>query len=190
MSLEGVRRIALAGSAGTGKTTLGRALAARRGLPFLEEGMRRRLEAGLDWGKLFAQPGRYEVLLGELWEEQLALEEAALDSLAGGFVADRSAYDHAAFWLHYGHLHDRVATDRWMRRLIEAGRRYERVVLLPWGRRPIEDDGVRSTDPWLQLRFQGILEGLLWRFAPEGQVLEPDPEAPGALRPWAPGTQK
>ena len=42
------RRIALCGSAGTGKTTLGRALAEELDLPYIEEGMRRRLEGGLD----------------------------------------------------------------------------------------------------------------------------------------------
>ena len=40
-------RLGLSGSAGTGKSTLGRALAAALDVPYLPEGMRSRLEAGL-----------------------------------------------------------------------------------------------------------------------------------------------
>ena len=42
------RRIAISGSAGTGKTTLAKALADRLQVPYLEEGFRKRHEAGLD----------------------------------------------------------------------------------------------------------------------------------------------
>lgn len=164
------RRIALAGSAGTGKTTLGRVLAAELGYVFIEEGMRKRLEAGLDWMALHSRPGGYEDLLQELWHEQQTAESEALRH-APGFVADRSPYDHGAFWLHYGSLHDRNRTDEWMGRLIAAGRTLDRVILLPWGDLPLQHDGVRSTDRWLQFRFQSILEGLLERYAPPGQVL-------------------
>ena len=42
------RRIAISGSAGTGKTTLAKALAVRLQGPYLEDGFRKRLETGLD----------------------------------------------------------------------------------------------------------------------------------------------
>lgn len=174
------RRIALAGSAGTGKTTLGRLLADELGYVFIEEGMRKRLEAGLDWMALHARPGGYEDLLQELWHEQQTAESNALRH-APGFVADRSPYDHGAFWLHYGSLHDRKRTNEWMERLIAAGRSLDRVVLLPWGDLPLQHDGVRSTDRWLQFRFQSILEGLTERYGPAGQVVA----IPSALDPPA-----
>lgn len=158
--------LALSGSAGTGKTTLGRALAEALGLPFIEEGMRRRLEAGLQLHEF--GPGDYEDLIDELWAEQHAQE---LEHAGTGFVADRSAYDFAAFWLHYGFMADRARTDRTLERLLDEGRRYSRVIVLPWGAIPLVDDGVRSTDRWTQLRFQSIVEGLAVRFAPEGQLL-------------------
>ncbi len=158
-------RIALSGSAGTGKTTLGRALAAHLGLPFLEEGMRARLEAGLDLHTL-APPALAE-LIEELWAEQDAAERAA----DGGFVADRSSLDYAAFWLHYGLYHDEPSTERFVERMAAAARRYDGIALCPWGVLSLDADGVRSTNPWVQLRYQVVVEGLLERYAPAGRVL-------------------
>ena len=157
--------IALSGSAGTGKTTLGRRLADELGIVYIEEGMRRRLESGLKLHDL----DRVELLalIEEIWREQLEQELEA----GGAFVVDRSSYDFAAFWLHYG-MYGRDGEgaqllDEWC----DHGRRYDRVVLLPWGVLPAEADGIRSVNPWIQLRFQSILEGLLQRRAPEGQIL-------------------
>ncbi|MBL8861695.1 MAG: histidine phosphatase family protein [Planctomycetes bacterium] len=157
-------RIAISGSAGTGKTTLGRALAAELGVPFVEEGMRRRIEQGFRPHGYGAR--EWAALMRELWQEHRAAEDAAPD----GFVADRSSLDFAAFWLHYGLHEDLAATERFVAEMHEHARRYDRIVLLPWGAIPLEDDGVRSTNRWTQLRFHGILEGLLTRLVPERVV--------------------
>ncbi len=160
----GVLRIALSGSAGTGKTTLGRKLADELGVPFVEEGMRRRIEGG------FRPHGygsrEWAALIRELWDEQRAVEDAA----TGGFVADRSSLDFAAFWLHYGLHEDVDATELFVAEMREHAQRYDRIVLLPWGTLPLVDDGVRSTNRWTQLRYHGILEALLERMGPETVV--------------------
>ncbi len=159
-------RIALSGSAGTGKSTLGRRLADELGLLYIEEGMRKRLEAGLDLHQLSRR--EHLALMQVLWREQRDAEERA----AAGFVADRSSYDFAAFWLHYGlHLDgedDASPFTDWC----SHGESYDRVVLLPWGVLPLVADGIRSSSRWIQLRFQTIVEGTLARFAREGQVLQ------------------
>lgn len=163
---DGRLRVALSGSAGVGKTSLGQRLSAELGLPFIEEGMRKRIEAGFNPFEL--GPDGYERLVTELWEEQCALEDAATD----GFIADRSAFDFAAAWLQYAHLDDPSRTETWMRSRLRDGReRYDRVVLLPWGAIPLVNDGLRSTDPWVQFRFQAIIEDLLRREARAAQVL-------------------
>lgn len=162
-----VPRYALSGSAGTGKTTLGRALAARLGVPFLEEGMRRRIEAGFvphgftvhDWRALSI----------EMWEEHRAAEAAA----TSGFVSDRSSLDFAAFWLHYGMHEVDGPTDAVLQSLFEHAKSYDRVFLFPWGALPLVNDGVRSTNRWIQFRFQTVLEGLVERFAPANVVRVP-----------------
>lgn len=162
-------RLALSGSAGTGKTTLARRLADELDLVYVEEGMRRRLEAGLD---LFAlAPAELAALLEELWAEQRAAELAA----ASGFVADRSSLDFAAFWLHYGLYHDAPRTERFLDELRAHAERYQRIVLLPFGVLPLAHDGVRSTNPWVHLRVQSILEGIHARFAPAGRLLRLPP---------------
>lgn len=168
-------RIAISGSAGTGKTTLGRALAAELGVPFVEEGMRRRLEAGFRPHGYGAR--EWAILVRELWDEHRAGEDAAVN----GFVSDRSSLDFAAFWLHYGLHEDVEATERFVSDMRAHAERYDRIVLLPWGAIPLVDDGVRSTNRWTQLRFHSILEGLLSRMA-DDRVVRIDPQISLAAR--------
>lgn len=151
----GPLRIALSGSAGTGKTTLGRALSEELGLPFIEEGMRARLEAGLELGRL--SHAELEALHRELWAEQVAREAAC----PGGFVADRSSLDFAAFRLQYGFFEDGFDTGGFFAEAIRHAAHYSHVLLFPHGVLPLAADGVRAPNAWLQLRFQLCVEGLL-----------------------------
>lgn len=153
-------RVALSGSAGTGKSTLGHALAGRLGVPYLPEGMRRRLERGLDLHAL--DHATLLALVAELWEEQRAAEDAAVAE-AGGFVADRSSVDYAAFWLHYRFGEDPGATEAFFADTLARVPSYDRIVLLPWGVLPLVADGVRSSNRWIQRHFQATVEGLLFR---------------------------
>ncbi len=152
-------RIAFSGSAGTGKTTLAQALASKLGLPYIPEGMRARLEMGLELHTLTAEA--LQELLLELWAEQKALEDQAQRD-AGGFVADRSPVDFFAFWLLY-RCGPRARTDAFHREARERTARLHRIVLLPWGAIPLVADGVRTPDPWRQRHYQALLEGLLLR---------------------------
>ncbi len=165
-------RLALSGSAGVGKTTLGHALSERYGVPYIAEGMRRRLEGGLILHSL--SHVQLAGLIQELWAEQLAAEEAAI-AAHGGFIADRSSVDYAAFWLHYRFTDDLRATEVFFSETLSRISTYDRIVLLPWGVLPLVADGIRSSNPWLQRQFQAVVEGLLHReVEPDRLLVMPD----------------
>ena len=169
---QGAIRLALSGSAGTGKTTLGQSLAEHWGVPFIPEGMRARIEAGLQLHQL----SRVELkeLVLELWDERCRREDEALATV-GGFVADRSPIDYLVFWLHYGFTNDEEGTQLLMDQVRQRSRGYDRIVVLPWGVLPLCSDGVRSSNPWLQLHFQAAVEGLLNREIGSPTVVELPP---------------
>jgi nicotinamide riboside kinase len=167
-------RLGITGSAGVGKTTLGKRLAEILAVPFVEEGMRGRIEAGLDMHTL-DRDGRRALLL-ELFEQTLAAIRAAVNA-GDGFVSDCCSIDFAAFWLYYGFGFDEDATQRVFARAEKALNGYDLIVVLPWGAIPLLADGVRSANPWLQLHYQVLLEGLLARHAPIGQIVRMPLEA-------------
>lgn len=160
-------RLALTGSAGVGKTSLGRLLAKQLDIPFIPEGMRTRIEAGLDLHTLSRE--RHRALLEELFEEMLTAAGKAA-ATGGGFVADRCSIDCAAFWLYYGFGNDADATAGVFERAARALELYDLIVVLPWDGIPLAADGVRSANRWHQLHYQSLLEGLLARWAPEDRV--------------------
>ncbi|MCK6507522.1 alpha-ribazole phosphatase family protein [Myxococcota bacterium] len=115
-------------------------------------------------------------LSGKLWQEQVAREDRAVAD-HGGYVADRSPWDFAAFWLHYRFASDRRDTERFFAEVRARAADCERILLLPWGVLPLHDDGVRSTNPWLQRHFQACVEGLLARELPPERLLRLPAEA-------------
>ena len=175
-------RLALSGSAGVGKTTLGQALAARLGVPYIAEGMRARLEGGLSLHAL--THGQLQALVEELWAEQVEREEEAI-ARHGGLIADRSSVDYAAFWLHYRFTDDQDATEAFFAQTLGRAALYDRIVVLPWGVLPLVADGYRSSNPWLQRHYQAVLEGLLAReVEPSRRLMMPELRALPARIDW------
>ncbi|WP_343565157.1 AAA family ATPase [Kiloniella sp. b19] len=161
-------RWSLSGSAGTGKTTLARALADVFDVPYLEEGFRRRLEQGLNPHSL----SRHEHLdlLLELYDEALdEVRQACKDY--GGFVADRSPVDYLAFWFYYGFAHEQILSEELAGRVERDLGYFGKVIVLPWGAIELESDGYRSANKWIQLHYQGLLEGLVKRRIPADKLL-------------------
>ncbi len=149
-------RVGICGSASVGKTTLAHALARELGVPCIEEEMRAYLEQSQQRPEDLPA-SEFEDILLELWTAR-----AAKESVLEGFVADQCALDFAAYALYYGCLSPR-SEDALLSDAARLLARYDAVFLLPWGVLPYEQDGVRARDPYLQLRYQVLLEGLLTR---------------------------
>ncbi len=163
--MERKPRIAVSGSAGVGKTRLAECLARDYRVPLVEELMRPLIESGLDLHDLTL--AERQILLLEHYEIAVASMRAAIES-HGGFVADRSPADFAAFWLHYGFGED-AETAAFLERAARDCELVELSIMLPWGAIPLIDDGVRLTDRWRQLHFQTVVEGMARRFFGDGQ---------------------
>ena len=101
----------------------------------------------------------HKQLLLELYNEAILEMEVAIRE-HGGFVADRSPIDYLAFWLHYGFWSDQDASKTMHARTRSDQTSLDQVIVLPWGALPLAADGIRSTNPWLQLKYQSLLEGL------------------------------
>lgn len=161
-------RIAVSGASGTGKTTLARALAARLGVAYLEEGMRRRLEGGLDLHAL--GPAEHRALTEVLLDEMLEAMAAARRD-PGGHVCDRSPLDMCAFWLYYHFVYAQAATEAFIGRATQALADLDLVVVLPRDGLPLVADGVRSTNPWVQFHFDTLLDAMVRRAGDRVAVL-------------------
>ena len=154
-------RLAISGSAGTGKSSLAMGLANSLKLPYIEESFRRQRENGLVFQNL--SHTEQSLLIIDLYTE--AIEQAAKHP--NGFIQDRCPIDFLAFWLHYGFWSDETSSAALFDRAREDLSYYDRIVILPWGVFDIEDDGIRSTNCWLQLKFQSLLAGLIHRMTPK-----------------------
>ncbi|MCE9574307.1 MAG: uroporphyrinogen-III C-methyltransferase [Deltaproteobacteria bacterium] len=155
------RRIGIAGAAGVGKTTLATMLAAELELPLFEEEMRAHLVRTRR--SLAALPtDEAQAILLAMWRGRAARERAT-----PAFIADNACIDFAAYALYHGCVDGEGwdAPPELLRGPVEHLARYDAILVLPAGVLPYVRDGVRPPRPFLQLRYQHILDGLLRRHA-------------------------
>lgn len=150
-------RIGVCGSASVGKTTLAGALAREFDVPCLREEMRSYLEHSRKNLADLPAP-ELEAIVLRLWREREEKERTV-----PAFVADNCAIDFAAYALYYGCL-SAASEEVLLTTAASYLGRYDAIFLLPWGVLPYEQDGVRPSDRYLQLRYQLLLEGLLHRY--------------------------
>ncbi len=131
-------KIAIVGSHGVGKTSLANALSAKLGYPILPDIVR---EEAIKKGFPISEATPPET---QIW---LVARQLELERTSGkNWIADKNLWDYYI----YGRviLKEKKVVDV-IKYLVERNAKYDRVFYLPI-EFPLEDDGVRSTDPVFQ----------------------------------------
>jgi nicotinamide riboside kinase len=149
-------RVAFAGSAGIGKTTLMNSVNEYLGYPIVSEGVRSYMkEKKID--DIHALEGAQ--LMKFQWD--ILTRKKAMEPQHKQFLADRSSLDNMAYGLYYlsnDPEFQRGLMDYVTACTVHAASTYDVIFTLPYGQFPIEDDGVRKPMPAHQLMIQMIIE--------------------------------
>ena len=151
---EGNVKIGITGSHGTGKTTLTKHLAGRQGYKLLPEAPRQALQFGFPVNENTS-------LETEFWIFGKQLE---MEMIAGSnYVADKCFIDLLAYAMYI--FKDNGEFLKVLKDITKkAVKNYNLVIYLPSGEFPIEDDGVRSTDPKFQMDIDKQIIEILKEF--------------------------
>jgi nicotinamide riboside kinase len=150
-------KIALSGSAGTGKTTLVNGLSKFFTIDIIKEEVRKYLE-NHNITDIRAQTPRQTMDM-QWWvlREKIKRENALED-----FFADRSTADNLAYTLRWcAQDIDAAEIKEYARIAKEHAKTYDAIVICPWGKLPLEDDGVRSPNEYYQYEIHCLILGIL-----------------------------
>lgn len=161
-------KIAVSGAVCTGKTTLGKALAARLDLAFIAENLE----------YLFRPVGPDRRAQAESAKALAACLErkAGLETEAGDFVVDRSPLDLMNFW-QARRLPRNCAGYDFYDLCERAMGRYDFVVLTPWQGVPFTqksagaDGPARTMNPWIQFTGSVRIAGLAHHFVDPARIV-------------------
>lgn len=149
-------RIGIIGSAGTGKTTLAKALSGHLSVPFVADMVPAVLrERGRDsWRGV--DPGERRKVREEALRRKIA-GEAGHDS----FVSDKTCIDYLAYWLqNQSETEERHVNQAFLDQCKEAAARYDVLVFLPY-RQDVDYAVGRNQDPVHNLKVAAHKRGLL-----------------------------
>lgn len=155
-------RIALSGSAGTGRTLIAQRLSQQLHLPMIT-GIAKDLlkqsgyaySPNLSVEKFLATPERQQFLFKK---------RRALEKKHSGFVVDRSWVDQAAYAIIELHGCVEFDIDRYVEDCREEALKADQTVYVPWNWRPLTADGIRTLNPWYQLLVDSVIFNLLTKW--------------------------
>lgn len=162
-------KIAIAGSAGSGKTTLAKALAARLEFVYIAE----------NYEAFFDQPGKFNSpphLLSRAFIEVLE-KKRTLELQAGSFVADRCPVDLFHLWLRKNLFQLEEETRQYYDQCQAYCRDYDFIILSAWGcldLTPLPDKASpqkRVMNPWVQLSNHASISGLASMWLPAERII-------------------
>lgn len=162
-------KIAISGAVCTGKTTLGKSLATRLDLPFIEENLE----------NIFRPVGPNRRAQEESAKALVACleQKAALETEAGDFVVDRSPLDLMNFW-QARRLPRNCAGYDFYDFCERAMGRYDFVVVTPWQGVPFmqkshaADGPARTMDSWIQFAGSVRIAGLAHHFVAPDRIVQ------------------
>lgn len=163
-----IKRIALSGSGGTGKSTLAQALVDKLGWARSTEGVREYLSENNIGALRELTPQSTMKMQWEILNKKIDTEKHL-----GQFVADRSTVDSVAYALRWcaWDIPDDEMTGYVRAAFTHAYNYYDMVILLPWGAIELEDDGVRSAKGYYQYGIDATIRGLLSKWQVPHYVL-------------------
>jgi len=164
-------RVGIVGSAGTGKSGLGRDIAAKLEIPFLP---------AKDITRPILNQRKYDWAGGVYVEKFLALEECQDEILKRtvevqkkheSFVTDRTSIDLAAYAIAELHHHpDKV--NAVVAACRSHAKTYTHLIFCPWGLVPLESNQVRTVNPWYQFCVHSLMLGVLREWGLPFKVIE------------------
>jgi hypothetical protein len=162
-------KIAVSGSAGTGKTSLATAIATKGGYSIVDENYDEFFEDDYQ----FVQPAsRLQRRILDTLERKNEFENEYRS-----FVADRCPVDLFNLWLGRGFGNNQRKTTDLYNRCRSYICKYDVIVVLPWSALPLvqvdRDDGPRRRvlNPWSQLYNHSTMIGLLQQWVPPNRLL-------------------
>jgi len=152
-------KIALSGSAGTGRTTIARKLSQVIDYPSLTNLAKAVLRddefkygMGLTVEQFLCTPDR---------QRMLAENKRVVESHYESFVTDRSWLDLAAYCVQGMLEKEKFDISEFLNECQEEVKKYDIIIHIPWGRQPLQPNGTRTIDPWFQL----IIDSIIYRLA-------------------------
>jgi nicotinamide riboside kinase len=148
-------KLAISGSAGTGKTMLAKALADVMGWPYIPEFVR---EACVVFDA--ESPRDVPLEKGHEFQRIILDMKREAESKHMNFVADRSTADNLAYYL-WWNARSESLDPGYLVECRELLKVYDVIYFLEWGAFDIVDDGFRSVNAYYQLAIHSLIKGIL-----------------------------
>ena len=163
-------RIAISGSAGSGKTSLVKSLSEQLNMKIIVE----------QYDDFFDEKGRHikppKKLMQKIDEVLDLKHQQELES--ENFIADRCPIDLFNLWMTRGFHSSKKHTDEFQQKCIEYLKKYDHIILIPWGDIPlkqVEKEEVsnrkRVMKPWVQFQHHSTIIGMAMQWVPLNKIV-------------------